>query len=122
MLFVANKERIPLCEFEITNLPVGPMRLLNLLLTSCLRLGTMRRLSVIEHRAMMLECMLFSALLHVLHGEVSRNHLKILDVGQTHGSNQKRCTTMFHSPQFSRNEGNPDTRSHGNFAVHAANG
>ena len=76
MMLVANKDRIPLCESEITNLPVGPMRLLNLLLASCLRLGTMRRLSVIEHRAMMLECMLFSALLHVLHGEVSRSELE----------------------------------------------
>ena len=87
MQLVANKDRIPLCESEITNLPVGPMRLLNLLLTSCLLLGTMRRLSVIEHRAMMLECMLFSALLHVRHGEVSRDLLEVLDVGQTHDSN-----------------------------------
>ena len=34
------------------------------------------------------------------HGGVSRNHLKILDVDQSQGSNQKRCTTMFHSPRF----------------------
>ena len=58
MPFVASEDRIPLCEAEISNLPVGPLHLLNLLLTSCLHLGTMRRLSFIEHRAMMLECML----------------------------------------------------------------
>ena len=34
------------------------------------------------------------------HGGVSRNHLTILDVDQTQGSNQKRCATMFHSPRF----------------------
>ena len=57
MPFVASEDRIP-CESEISNLPVGPLHLLNLLLTSCLHLGTMRRLSFIEHRAMMLECTL----------------------------------------------------------------
>ena len=34
------------------------------------------------------------------HGGASRNYLKILDVGRTQGSNQRRCTTMFRSPRF----------------------
>ena len=80
--FVANEGRMPLCEAEVSNLPVGPLHLLNLLFTSCLDLGTMRRLSFIEHRVMMLECMLiFGFCSYVLPGEVSRESLKILDVG-----------------------------------------
>ena len=89
MQLVANEGRMPLCEAKISSLPSGPLHPLNLLLTSCLHLGTMCRLSFIEHRVMMLECMLFSALSHVRHGEVSRDHLKILDVGQTDGSNDR---------------------------------
>ena len=87
MQLVANEGRIPLCEAKISNLPAGPLHPLNPLLTSCLHIRTMCRLPFIEHRVWMLECMLFSALSHVRHGEVSRDHLKILDVGQTHGSN-----------------------------------
>ena len=86
------------CEAELSNLPAGPLHLLNLLFTSCLDLGTMCRLSFIEHRVMMLECMPICGLSHVLHGEVSRDNSKILDVGQTHDSNDENaqwCFTRF---------------------------
>ena len=46
----------------------------------------------------MLECMPICGLSHVLHGEVSRDNSKILDVGQTHDSNDENaqwCFTRF---------------------------
>ena len=55
---VTDEGRMPSCKAEVSDLPAGPLRLLDLLFTSCLDLGTMRRLSFIEHRVMMLECML----------------------------------------------------------------
>ena len=84
MLIVANEDRIPLCEAEISNLSIGPLHLHNLLLTSCLHLGTMRHLSFIGHRAMMLECVLIFGFWNMFFlGEVSRESLKILDVGRS---------------------------------------
>ena len=53
---VTDEGRMPSCKAEVSDLPAGPLRLLDLLFTSCLDLGTMRRLSFIEHRVMMLEC------------------------------------------------------------------
>ena len=53
-----------------------------------------------ERMVMILERMPTFGFVTFSHGGVSRNHLKILDVDQTQGSNQKRCTTMFHSPRF----------------------
>ena len=58
MPFVADEGRMSSCKAEVSDLPAGPLRLHDLLLTSCLDHGTMRRLSVIEHRVMMLECIL----------------------------------------------------------------
>ena len=43
----------------------------------------------------MLECMPICGLSHVLHGEVSRDHSKILDVGQTHDSNDENAQWYF---------------------------
>ena len=53
---VTDEGRMPSCKAEVSDLSAGPLRLLDLLFTSCLDLGTMRRLSFIEHRVMMREC------------------------------------------------------------------
>ena len=78
--FVANEGRMPLCEAEVSKIPVGPLHLLNLLFTSCLDLGTMRRLSFIEHRVMMLECMLIFGFCHMFF--LMRYRRKLDDLGR----------------------------------------
>ena len=100
MLYISTKHRVRSCEAGNSNLPIESTYLVNLLLSSCLHLRTMCCLSFIERMVMMLERMPTLGFVTCSHSEVSRNHLKILDVDQTQGSNQKRCTTMFHSPRF----------------------
>ena len=58
MPFVADEGGVPSCIAEVSDFPAGPLRLLDLLFTSCLDFRTVRRLSFIEHRVMMLECIL----------------------------------------------------------------
>ena len=109
------------CEAEISSLSVESTYLLNLSFSSCLHLRTMCNLFLILRTMMILEHMFTIGFVAITHVDVSRNCLKNLDVDQTRGSNQKRCTTMFRSPRF-KNEGHPDTWSHGNLAVLTANG
>ena len=104
------------CEAKISSLSIGSTYLLNPPFSSCLHLRTMCNLSLILRMAMVLECMFTIGFVAITHVDVSRNCLKNLDVDQTRGSNQKRCTTMFRSPRF-KDEGHPDTWSHGNLAV-----
>ena len=93
----------------------------NLPFSSCLHLRTMCNISLILRMTMILEHMFTIGFVAITHVDVSRNYLKILDVDQTQGSNQKRCTTMFRSPWF-KNEGHPDTWSHGNLGILTAYG
>ena len=121
MLCMSHEHCIHSREAKISSLSIESTYLLNLSFSSCLHLRTMCSFSLILRTTMIFERMFTIGFVAITHVDVSRNCLKNLDVDQTRGSNQKRCTTMFRSPRF-KNEGHPDTWSHGNLAVLTANG
>ena len=88
------------CEAKISSLSMESTYRFNLPFSSCLHLRTMCSLSLILRMTMILEWMFTIGFVATTHVDVSRNYLENLDVDQTQGSNQRRCTTMFRSPRF----------------------
>ena len=100
MLCMSHEHCIHSRDAKISSLSIESTYLLNLSFSSCLHLRTMCSFSLILRMMVIFERMFTIGFVAITHVDVSRNYLKILDVDQTQGSNQRRCTTMFRSPRF----------------------